>query len=188
MAGKPKMPDLDEHGLNSAALDELAAGLIRDGAEAFLERYECPFLLLQEGPDQPHDWANLSTSEASVKVVGSVPRRPPDARVVPLQKSDRNVFDSRITVGRARNNDVIIRSTKISKLHAAFHPRKASFQLEDMGSLNGTVVNGNQLSKKERMPLQDGDLISFWHYLFEYIRLDSMLEILREIRPSEVPF
>ncbi len=40
-----------------------------------------------------------------------------------LKKSDRNTWRARISVGRAKNNDVVIRERAISKLHAHFYAR-----------------------------------------------------------------
>lgn len=169
-------PDLDDQGLNSISLEELAHQLGDLGEEGFRHRYPCPFLVLQHGPPRGDDWIDLNTSEASMP-------RPKDfgdplkgIRTIPLKKSKRNAFGSKITVGRARNNDVIIRAPKISKLHSTFLPTgKGSYSLQDMESLNGTVVNGDRLQKKQKASLKNGDLISFWRYVFEYVTLDDMI-------------
>lgn len=65
-----------------------------------------------------------------------------------LEKSDRNTWRSHISVGRAKNNDVVIRDRAISKLHAHFYVPKegdAGIQICDIGSENGTAVNGEAL-------------------------------------------
>jgi hypothetical protein len=169
-------PALDDQGLNSIVLNTLADQLKELGAEAFARLYPCAFLVLQHGPPRGDDWIDLNTSEASMPRPKDLDRRLTDIRTIPLIKSDRNAFGSKVTVGRARNNDVIIRAPKISKLHSTFLLEgKSGYRLQDMGSLNGTVVNGNRLKKKERADLRSGDLISFWRYVFEFLSFDELV-------------
>jgi hypothetical protein len=171
--------ELDSQGLNSQSLEGLARQLTDLDEEAFRQRYPCAFLAVQHGPPRGSHWIDLKTSEASK---ASMPR-PRDLvnpqlaiRTIPLLKSERNAFGSKITVGRARNNDVIIRAPKISKLHSYFAvDPQGDYKLVDMGSLNGSVVNGVRVKKKGKVKLASGDLISFWRYGFEFISLDDMI-------------
>jgi len=174
-------PPLDSLGLNSLGLDSLARELKELGEEAFRKRYPCAFLILQQGPTQDDDWMDLNTSESSLPRPNEIASALSTIRAIPLFKSNRNAFGSKITVGRARNNDVIVRAPKISKLHAAFYSgaHGANYKLQDMGSLNGTVVNGRRLHSKERSALNPGDVITFWRYVFEFVSLDKMLERIK---------
>lgn len=181
LVGTPdsESPDLDSQGLNSVPLDALATQLVDLGEEGFRHRYPCPFLVLQHGPPRGDDWIDLNTSEASMPRPKEIDDPHTGIRTIPLRKSRRNAFGAKVTVGRARNNDVIIRAPKISKLHSTFLPTgKNGFSLQDMQSLNGTVVNGDRLSKKQKVALKSGDLISFWRYVFEYVSLDDMISRL----------
>lgn len=81
-----------------------------------------------------------------------------------LKKSDRNTWRHRISVGRAKNNDVVIRERGISKLHAHFFPPDtgdASLRICDIGSGNGTEVNGEKLPPDEPVVVSTGDEITF---------------------------
>lgn len=80
----------------------------------------------------------------------------PDARVEWLTKSDRNPFASLITLGRARNNDLILLYPTVSKLHAVFTQIGGRWFIEDRNSTNGTFLNGVRLSAGEKQPLGDG--------------------------------
>jgi pSer/pThr/pTyr-binding forkhead associated (FHA) protein len=51
-------------------------------------------------------------------------------------------------------------------------------QLVDMGSANGSWVNGNRLEKNSPLVLKNGDVIRFWSYLFEYIELETFTQLL----------
>ncbi len=173
---------LDEFGLNSTGLKALAEELEQNGSEKFRKTYNCAFLILQHSPPQKDEWMDLETSESSLPKLSELKNATNHIRVIPLKKSNRNAYASKITVGRARNNDVIIRSPKISKLHASFLPdSKLNYKIQDMASLNGSVLNGQRIKAKKRIALTSGDIISFWRYVFEFVSLDDFISRL-EIR------
>lgn len=175
----PILDFLDENGLNSIGLDILAQKIQKDGTERFRQHFNCAFLILQHNPPKNEDWIDLDTSESSLPKMADIMKPSKHIKVVPLLKSDRNAYSSRITVGRARNNDVIIRSQKISKLHASFLPDSTlNYELQDMSSLNGSILNGKRIKAKKRVKLQSGDIISFWRYVFEFVSLDEFIERL----------
>lgn len=62
-----------------------------------------------------------------------------------------------ILIGREPSCDIIIPDRQVSRLHARLHRVEGGFELEDLGSKNGTHVNG--LPVTGRIRLQDGDLI-----------------------------
>jgi hypothetical protein len=81
----------------------------------------------------------------------------PDARVEWLKKTDRNPFGALITVGRARNNDIVIEHTTVSKLHVIFTQVSGGWHVSDERSANGTFLNGVRLKPAEKRPISDGD-------------------------------
>ena len=62
-----------------------------------------------------------------------------------------------ITVGRAPDNDVVVGDPATSGHHGRIDVRGDSFWISDLGSTNGTLLNGEPVIEKE---LSDGDLIS----------------------------
>jgi pSer/pThr/pTyr-binding forkhead associated (FHA) protein len=52
-----------------------------------------------------------------------------------------------VTIGRDNGNSVQLPDTKVSKFHAAIRPEGGQWTLEDLGSTNGTTVNGNAVTK-----------------------------------------
>jgi hypothetical protein len=65
---------------------------------------------------------------------------------------------SALSIGRAANNDVVIDVDEYaSTRHARVEPRRDGVYLEDVGSTNGTYVNGVRLTREQR--LTPGDLI-----------------------------
>jgi pSer/pThr/pTyr-binding forkhead associated (FHA) protein len=62
----------------------------------------------------------------------------------------------RVVVGRGRGADVILAEPTISRAHAAIACDGECFFVEDLGSTNGTLVNGERC---ERTQLGSGDEI-----------------------------
>ncbi|MFB0978043.1 MAG: FHA domain-containing protein [Myxococcota bacterium] len=59
-----------------------------------------------------------------------------------------------IVIGRGRGADVVLAETTISRAHAAIGFDQGAFFLQDLGSTNGTTVNG---VKADRQQLKNGD-------------------------------
>jgi len=62
-----------------------------------------------------------------------------------------------VTVGRAPDNDVVVGDPATSGRHGRIEVRSGVFWISDLGSTNGTLVNGEPVIEKE---LSDGDLIA----------------------------
>jgi pSer/pThr/pTyr-binding forkhead associated (FHA) protein len=65
---------------------------------------------------------------------------------------------SPLTVGRGETNDVPVTADEYaSARHARFEPRRDGVWVEDVGSTNGTFVNGIRLTRERR--LAPGDVV-----------------------------
>ncbi len=73
--------------------------------------------------------------------------------------------DQPLTIGRAADNAVVIASPRASRHHAHIRREGASFVLYDLGSANGTLVNGQRV---QRAVLQPGDLIDIGDEVFRF--------------------
>ena len=63
-----------------------------------------------------------------------------------------------LTVGRGANNDISIDADEYaSARHARFEPRRDGIYVEDVGSTNGTYVNGIRLTRERK--LAPGDVV-----------------------------
>jgi len=67
----------------------------------------------------------------------------------------------RIVIGRSADCDVRIDSADVSRLHAAITLKGGRFFLEDLGSSNGTQVNGHRVKNAE---LRNGDILGVGAY------------------------
>jgi pSer/pThr/pTyr-binding forkhead associated (FHA) protein len=68
-----------------------------------------------------------------------------------------------VTVGRATSKatwEVALQDPSVSRPHAQLELLENHWMIRDMGSANGTLVNGLSVSEKGRH-LSDGDLIAF---------------------------
>ena len=111
------------------------------------------WLVREPSPWQPPE-ANARMTmpiiPASALLAGS------EALVVELQPSPSN---APITLGRAETNDVVINDGTLSKLHLHFNPNSVGWEVEDVGSYNGTVLDGVKLVANLTRPLRDGVLL-----------------------------
>ena len=71
------------------------------------------------------------------------------------------------TVGRLPESTISINDTNVSRNHAEIRTGNAAYVAVDLGSTNGTMVNGVRIVGEQR--LNDGDIISFGstHVRFE---------------------
>jgi sigma-B regulation protein RsbU (phosphoserine phosphatase) len=84
----------------------------------------------------------------------------------------------RITIGRARSSDVFLPDQWLSRHHAAVEHRNGAYYLLDLGSKNGTLLNGERVSGDRR--LRDGDVITLGEHLLVFSMDDELDE-----RPPE---
>jgi hypothetical protein len=69
-------------------------------------------------------------------------------------------------IGRARNCDLVINSSRVSRQHAAISVSNGQYYLEDLGSSNGVWRGGE---KVERRHIQDGDEVSIGDEILKMI-------------------
>jgi len=65
----------------------------------------------------------------------------------------------RISLGRSRENQFILDDEEVSRRHARITSDDSRYFIEDIGSTNGTLLNGKVVSRRER--LLDGDILRF---------------------------
>ncbi len=97
--------------------------------------------------------------------VGELRRRLSQGRhfAITLDKREHDgSYMDRISIGRARNKDVVLRDRSVSKFHAWFERGAAgALLLADAGSKNGTSVNGDQTVPRELANVKAGDVVRF---------------------------
>jgi ABC-type multidrug transport system ATPase subunit/predicted component of type VI protein secretion system len=74
-----------------------------------------------------------------------------------------------VTIGRDAANTIVIQSAGVSRAHAQLTRQGGGFAVQDLGSSNGTFVNGQQISAPR--PLAAGDKV----------RLGQLVELVYEV-------
>ncbi len=80
--------------------------------------------------------------------------------------SELRIGDS-ATLGRAQSADIRVEDPFASSAHARIFPRGQFMYIEDMGSTNGTYLNGRQLRKPERLRGSDTVRIGDTEYRYQ---------------------
>lgn len=120
-------------------------------------------------------WAEVAPSRVA-------PRTPAPARRAPVrrgrsggdalvileprdQKGQRHAVAEEVTIGRAAGCSISLTDNFASQLHARVFQRDGRLHVEDLGSTNGTYVNGQKVTAP--LPLKRGDQVKVGATVFE---------------------
>ncbi|MFN2151333.1 MAG: FHA domain-containing protein [Anaerolineales bacterium] len=78
-----------------------------------------------------------------------------------------------IQIGRAVDNDIVITSKRVSREHARIRQEGRKWLLEDLGSANGTFLNGERVLTP--IELRDGDRIALGEIILIYHDPDTTI-------------
>lgn len=79
------------------------------------------------------------------------------------------ITNSSIKIGKGKEVDATINKETISRFHALISKESSDFYLEDLNSTNGTFVNDNPLSYRQRTQLKINDTIRFADVKYRFI-------------------
>ena len=92
-----------------------------------------------------------------------------------------------LTIGRDATNDIVINDAEVSRRHARLTFQGGKYVLEDLGSTNGTFVNGQRLAGPR--VLKAGEVVSFGEQIilvFEVVNVDAGATVVSP-RAAAVP-
>jgi Protein of unknown function (DUF3662)/FHA domain len=72
------------------------------------------------------------------------------------------------TIGRDPGHAVVLSHPSVSRTHARIELGPAGTTIVDLGSTNGTILNG-RLLRKDRAPLREGDRVQIGALVLEYL-------------------
>jgi serine phosphatase RsbU (regulator of sigma subunit) len=72
----------------------------------------------------------------------------------------------RVTIGRSRENDIFLPDQWLSRHHAEIRKDGDGFALKDLGSKNGTLLNGTRIGGEQR--LRPGDVITLGEHALTF--------------------
>lgn len=111
----------------------------------------------REEPEDAHGQTMIySTSARVAEPVRAAQQRPPRAL---LSVGGRRMLvpPAGGVVGRSRDCDVVLADSGVSRHHARLHPGVEGWEVEDLGSTNGVLLNGVQV--RGSRPLHAGDVL-----------------------------
>jgi ABC-type multidrug transport system ATPase subunit/pSer/pThr/pTyr-binding forkhead associated (FHA) protein len=82
-------------------------------------------------------------------------------------------------IGRALENDLVVSDLQVSRHHAEFHATPdGRFEIRDLGSHNGTYVNGQPIPKGGSATLGPADIVGVGHSTFRIVgdRLEEFVD------------
>jgi pSer/pThr/pTyr-binding forkhead associated (FHA) protein len=80
------------------------------------------------------------------------------------------ILDKDMSLGRADSNQIVIKDPFISARHARFLLKSGNYCLSDLGSSNGTFVNGQLIERAEEKCLTNGDKIKMGNIEFLFVK------------------
>jgi hypothetical protein len=138
-------------------VDEVRSALESLGRKGFAEQHGKWFLVMT-APDALEGFADfVNTASRDSQDILSGKKQLDDVDIFPLKP---RAGASEVSIGR-EGADVVLPSSKISKVHAVFSMGGGLPSLADSGSKNGTWLNGARLKANRAVPVDVGDTIQF---------------------------
>jgi hypothetical protein len=162
--------------VDTDTLAELAQSSTRD---EFVAQQGCSFLVLEQPLPEENEVGFSTQVVDPVSLKRSVVRRPQNIEVLPVVKAPGNPYPDRVSVGRARNCDIVMRDPSVSKLHAHFRLSGPKLELVDIDSQNGTRVNGRALAPHQPAAVANGDTVLFGSVACKVVDGAALYDLLR---------
>ena len=152
-----------------------ALALTRD---EFRAQYPHPFLYCAHEPERPQRVVGTDILDDTSAIRLLQADQPRERKRTPVAvkpwaiaiKKVQAAFPSMITIGRTRNNDVLVEDTLVSKFHAFLRTGRDRWELVDAGSRNGTFVGGRRLEPRGApVELKLGDRVRFGQLDFYFL-------------------
>lgn len=87
------------------------------------------------------------------------------------------IEDRVLFIGRDASNTIILSDRQVSRKHAYICPQGSQYIIEDMGSVNGTLVNNHPV---RRQVLNPGDIITLGSTVMEFAMLPDPVDLSKE--------
>jgi pSer/pThr/pTyr-binding forkhead associated (FHA) protein len=170
--------------MNHSILVELARAL---SSEEFIARLPEPVLVVMSQLE-PDTATGDEDTQVGDDVVQGIPGTTPVEGTYPSAfetlsvRKKRHAQDrDRITLGREKTCDIVVRTPGVSRVHAHFLPGNP-LTLIDPGSHNGTYVDGQRVATGQAVPLQPGQEIVFGDLVTRLIMPEELYGLLKSPR------
>jgi hypothetical protein len=131
-------------------------------------RIQAEAVSLQEEDDAPQTSKPRPSASQAPRAPAPAPTGPPTLVLLLDDQPEKTLtIDRRIRIGRQSDNDLVVADPGISRHHAEVINESGTCTLRDLGSTNGTYVNGSVVHEHA---LRDGDRISLGSTVVEFRR------------------
>jgi pSer/pThr/pTyr-binding forkhead associated (FHA) protein len=111
-------------------------------------------------PDAPEEELPVASGDVPAGQGVLVVKRGPNA-------GSRFVLEgSAVTAGRSPDSDIFLDDVTVSRRHASFVPSGSSYEVRDVGSLNGTYLNRERI---DAAPLANGDEVQIGKFRLVFL-------------------
>ena len=158
----------------------LVMGMDRAG---FLQRASTP-ILIAEAPK-----AGLTFSQGQTRLTRERKKSPlsrdliRNGNMLPVFEVRQNTPGppGQVRLGRSDENDLVLRDDSVSSRHAVFQrdERTGTYMLQDLASMNGTMVNGSRLVVGKPVVIFDGDVLSFGDSSFLFFYPGGLYDVIK---------
>lgn len=110
-----------------------------------------------------------------------------------------NLTNPQSFLGRLQSSDVHLVEISVSKKHALMEKQDGKYWIVDLGSTNGTVINGKRINPNVKIELKNNDQFSAGEVVFKFLergvltetsekaRMQNELEVVRNVQTSFLP-
>ncbi len=126
----------------------------------------------------------------TVSAVGEVLWVGGEPQVFELRKQKENAFPRGVTVGRTRNNDVVLDHSSVSRFHGWFEWSREDrrWRVVDAGSKNGTLLGGTKLTAKHAVDLGPDTPLCFGRIQARFFTPEAFFALLaRRLQEGSPP-
>jgi hypothetical protein len=139
--------------LKSFLLSTLLPELDLRDEVAFARAYPHPWLLRESKVRSPLDASGATVRMPTPALAAS------DGLALAIALEPARSGASQVTLGRGHACDVELDDGTLSQLHCVFLKTPDGWRVEDLGSTNGTWVDGNRLPNRQPTPVAEGTRI-----------------------------
>lgn len=106
------------------------------------------------------------------------PAHPLVGAIVPVSgRGERE--QRRLVVGRTEPADIVVDDPSVSERHCSLEWRGSALMVSDLGSTNGTLINGTPLEQPLAHTLRDEDILTLGRHSFQYFTPDVLYTYLQ---------
>lgn len=165
--------------------------------EQFVEEFPHPFLVVRHRSDaaasqwsfktQTLSSSNFAVAEFMEKEGVTVAPEVMEYEVFEVKKFPGNPWPERISVGRAKNNDIVLSDNSVSKLHGHFvDAGEGELALIDAGSRNGSKVGQDALTPSQPRVVASGESVTFGAATLTFLSSGAMFELIESHVSADV--